>query len=135
MKREYMYPYVMLDPEGVVRNVAMFDNYEMANQIARACHGEGAYAEAYRYAVRIGDKHIDGVFFNVEEDGTLTEAEYIPNDEDNINYLKDKNAALTAELTDTQLALTEQYEENLELQEEVTNTQLALCEVYELMEV
>lgn len=134
MKREYMYPYIMLDPEGMVQNIAMFSSYEQANQITRACYGDGAYAEAYRYAVQPGDKHINGVFYVVEEDGSLTEAEYIPNDEDNISYLKDENVTLTTELTDTQLALVEQYEENMALQEEVTNTQLALCEVYELME-
>lgn len=42
-------------------------------------------------------------------------------------------AALENQLTDTQMALCEQYEANLALQDEVTNTQLALCEVYELM--
>lgn len=38
---------------------------------------------------------------------------------------------LQEEVTDLQLALVEQYEENLALQEEVTNTQLALVELYE----
>lgn len=38
---------------------------------------------------------------------------------------------LQVQLTDTQMALCEQYEANLALQEEVTNTQLALCELYE----
>lgn len=38
---------------------------------------------------------------------------------------------MEGELTDAQLALIEQYEENLALQEEVTNTQLALVELYE----
>ena len=38
---------------------------------------------------------------------------------------------LQDEVTALQLALVEQYEENLALQEEVTNTQLALCELYE----
>ena len=38
---------------------------------------------------------------------------------------------LQSQVTDLQLALCEQYEENLALQDEVTNTQLALCELYE----
>ena len=38
---------------------------------------------------------------------------------------------LQDEVTALQLALVEQYEENLALQEEVTNTQLALVELYE----
>lgn len=49
--------------------------------------------------------------------------------------LQSRVAELETQLTDTQLALVEQYEENLLLQEEVTNTQLALCEIYEGMEV
>ena len=35
------------------------------------------------------------------------------------------------QLTEAQLALTEQYEANLALEDEVTNTQLALTELYE----
>lgn len=38
---------------------------------------------------------------------------------------------LQDEVTALQLALCDQYEENLALQDEVTNTQLALCELYE----
>lgn len=55
--------------------------------------------------------------------------------EQEMKPLKSENADLQTELTNTQLALTEQYEENLALQEEATNTQLALCEIYEGMEV
>lgn len=50
-----------------------------------------------------------------------------------IGILQKQMAEVQTELTDTQLALVEQYEENLALQEEVTNTQLALTEVYETM--
>lgn len=38
-------------------------------------------------------------------------------------------------ITETQIALIEQYEENLKLAETLTETQLALCEIYELMGV
>lgn len=58
---------------------------------------------------------------------------YLP--ESDIGRLQKQVAALEEENTNLQLALTEQYEENLALQEEVTNTQLALCEIYEGMEV
>ena len=58
---------------------------------------------------------------------------YLP--ESDIDRLQKQVAALEEENTNLQLALTEQYEENLALQEEVTNTQLALCEIYEGMEV
>lgn len=43
----------------------------------------------------------------------------------------EKIARVEEELTQTQLALTEQYEQNLALGEEITNTQIALTEVYE----
>lgn len=88
MKREYQYPYIMVDPDGIVQNIAMFDNYENANQITRIVYGEGSRAEAYRYGVSPGDKLIDNVFYIVNEDGSTEPAPYIPNDEDNINDLK-----------------------------------------------
>lgn len=47
--------------------------------------------------------------------------------------LEAKVTSLEEELTTTQLALTEQYEENITLQEEITNTELALTEIYESM--
>ena len=58
---------------------------------------------------------------------------YLP--ETDIGRLQTQVEELEGELTDTQLALAEQYEENLSLQEEVTNTQLALVELYEGGEV
>ena len=58
---------------------------------------------------------------------------YLP--ETDIGRLQKQVEELEGELTDTQLALAEQYEENLSLQEEVTNTQLALVELYEGGEV
>ena len=48
-----------------------------------------------------------------------------------IGNLQVRVSQLEEELTNTQLALIEQYEENLTLHEEVTNTQLALVELYE----
>lgn len=74
-----------------------------------------------QYPVAIGDEWNDGVF---TRDG---EPVYpIPTAEQQI-------ADLDSQLTDTQLALCEQYEANLSLQDEVTNTQLALCDVYEAL--
>ena len=58
---------------------------------------------------------------------------YLPDSD--IGRLQKKTMQLEKELTDVQLALAEQYEENLALQEEVTNTQLALVELYEGKEV
>lgn len=56
-------------------------------------------------------------------------------DKEITDALEAKNTELELQLTDAQLALCEQYEENLALQEELTNTQLALCEIYEEMGV
>ncbi len=54
--------------------------------------------------------------------------------ETDISQLKKKIIELETQLTETQLALTEQYETNLALADEVTNTQLALTELYEAKE-
>lgn len=48
-----------------------------------------------------------------------------------IEKLKNKASTLEEELTTVQLALAEQYEENLALKEELANVQLALVEMYE----
>ena len=58
---------------------------------------------------------------------------YLP--ESDIGRLQEQVVSLDSQLTEAQLALTEQYEANLALAEEVTNTQLALTEIYEGMEV
>ena len=55
--------------------------------------------------------------------------------ESDIGRLQEQVVSLGDQLTEAQLALTEQYEANLALAEEVTNTQLALTEIYEGMEV
>ena len=90
MKRETKYPYIMVDSEGVVQNIAMFDDYASANTLTKACYGDGACAYAYRYAVSIGDRCVDGTFYVEDEKGVLTEAEYIPSDEDQISALNDQ---------------------------------------------
>ena len=81
--------------------------------------------------MQIGDIKKDGVYYNIGENGELTEAEYIPSDEEKIGQLEKSNSELSDQLTEAQLALTEQYEANLALEDEVTNTQLALTELYE----
>ena len=56
-------------------------------------------------------------------------ADYLP--ESDIGKLQIRVTDLENQLTEAQLALTEQYEANLALEDEVTNTQLALTELYE----
>ena len=71
-------------------------------------------------------------FFLVKED-----IEWVENTkkamtlEEKIGQLEKSNSELSDQLTEAQLALTEQYEANLALEDEVTNTQLALTELYE----
>ena len=131
MIREFAKPYIMLDGNGKIYNIEMHISYEDANQFARAVYGDDAAADEYRYLVQIGDIKKDGIYYNVDETGNLTVAEYIPSDEEKINQLQTTNTALSNQLTEAQLALTEQYEANLALEDEVTNTQLALTELYE----
>jgi len=121
----------MLDKDGKIYNIEMHTSYEEANQFARNVYGDGATADEYRYLVQIGDIKKDGIYYNVGENELLTEAEYIPSDEEKINQLQTTNTTLSDQLTEAQLALTEQYEANLALEDEVTNTQLALTELYE----
>lgn len=134
MIREFAKPYIMLDKNGYVYNIEMHTSYEEANQFARNVYGDGATADEYRYLVQIGDVKKDGIYYNIGENEALTMAEYIPSDEEKINQLELANATLSDQLTEAQLALTEQYEANLALEEEVTNTQLALTELYESKE-
>ena len=131
MIREFAKPYIMLDKDGHIYNIEMHTSYEEANQFARNVYGDGAAADEYRYLVQIGDIKKDGIYYNVSENGALIVAEYIPSDEEKINQLQTANATLSDQLTEAQLALTEQYESNLALEEEVTNTQLAITELYE----
>ena len=130
MIRELCLPFIMIDGNNIVQNIAMFYGYQDANEIARAIYGNDAFAEEYRYLVRIGDTYKDGTFYNIDEDGNEIPAEYIGTQDDKISQLETSKLELEKELTDTQVALTEQYEANLVLEEEVTNTQLALTELY-----
>lgn len=82
-------------------------------QVIRETHG---YCD-----VVLNDKGTEVVSFTALDIPEISEPEEEPTE---IEALQDEVTAL-------QLALCDQYEENLALQEEVTNTQLALCELYE----
>lgn len=71
--------------------------------------GDHAFAAEYRYVVRPGgiDCFHDGRFWYVKDDGTETEAEYIPTEQDKINALQKENAQLKAESNDLTLAMAE----------------------------
>ena len=96
MIREFAKPYIMLDANGKIYNIEMHTSYEDANQFARAVYGDGASADEYRYLVQIGDIKKDGVYYNIGENGELTEAEYIPSDEEKIGQLETSNIGIPA---------------------------------------
>lgn len=103
-------PFVMVNNNGVIENIAMFLNYEEANKITKAVYGEYAFAEEYNFAVQMGDVYKNGVYYNILEDGTQIAAEYIPTQEEQIQQLQADNELLEQQLRNTQLALTELYE-------------------------
>ena len=106
---EISYAYIQVDGDGAVQNIAMFENYEDANRITRAVYGDQAFAAEYRYAVRPGgaDRFHDGRFWRVEEDGTETEAEYIPTEQDKINMLQAESAQLKTDINELTLTMAE----------------------------
>lgn len=99
MKRELSKPYIMVDSDGTVQNIAMCDNYEEANQVARAVYGDEAFADEYKWLVGIGDKYRDGIFYTVDENGEKL-AEYIPTEAEQISQLTQTNDALTIAMAD-----------------------------------
>lgn len=118
--------YAMVDGAGIVQCVSTFDNYEDANRITRAVYGEDAVAvDCLQYPCGPGDIFRDNRFWRIQEDGPEKEVEYVPTAEQQVQILEGQNIEL-------QLALVEQYEENLSLQGEVTSTQLAIADLYEM---
>lgn len=118
-----------------VQNVMVCDNYELANYLARAVYGDTAFAvDCLQYPCQIGDKYIDSTFYHIDpETKEQIVIQYIPTQEQQVWQLQSDKKRLEEELTSTQIALTEQYEENIALNEEITNTQIALTELYEGM--
>ena len=90
---EISYPYIMVDSDGIVQNVAMFSDYEEANQVARAVYGDRAFSAEYKYAVRIGDKWENGEFYNVDGEEKKIAA-VIPSESEKISALESANNAL-----------------------------------------
>lgn len=113
--------------DGIVMNtIDCKDGYYMANILARSSFGDEAYAiDINQYMCGMNDLYKNGTFYYINEE-TGEEIAYprLPTDQEEISLFNSL-------LTESQLALTEQYEANLALQTEVTNTQLALAELYE----
>ena len=82
--------------EQEVKNVIVCDNYELANWLARATYGQEAIAvDCLQYPCGLGDKYHDGRFFHTEEDGTETEIQYVPTQEQQVQTLNYENEVLT----------------------------------------
>jgi predicted DNA-binding protein YlxM (UPF0122 family) len=114
--------------ENEVKNVFICENYELANQLAKAGFGDEAFAkETTRYASAIGDKYENGVFYHILEDGSLQEVAYIPTEKDNIIKLQEK-------IIQSQLVLTETYENKLSLEDKILTLQQIITDLYEKME-
>lgn len=96
-----------------VQNVVVCDNYWSANDIAKGCYGNDAFAvDCLQYPCQIGDKYVDGRFYRVPgatENGVLVakpmdttpvdvsklvEIEYVPTQEQEVAILKAQNAIL-----------------------------------------
>ena len=92
--------------EKEIKNIIVCDNYELANYLARATYGDDAFAvDCLKYPCQIGDQYSNNTFY--KSDG-VTPIEYRPTQEQQVEQLQNENTAL-------QLALTNQYEENLSL--------------------
>lgn len=81
---------------------------------------------------------VDGAAVYLSNDGQVYPVPEQPDEQPHTPYwlqMSQQVSKLETQLTETQLALTEQYEENIKLQEELTNTQLALTELFEGMGV
>jgi len=104
--------------------------------LARAAHGDEAFAvDLSNHGAIIGDKYIDSVFWregissvedpkNGESETKLMKVPYIPTEKDMIDDLKNR-------LLQSQLVLTDTYEEKLELENKLTELQRAITEINE----
>lgn len=115
--------------QNEVKNRFECENYELANILARASFGDKAFAvDASQYNSHIGDKYENGRFYQILEDGSLKEIEYIPSEKDNIAELQSKQIK-------SQICLTEAFENNLLFEDRILALQKNITDLYERMEV
>lgn len=87
--------YAIIDADGIVQNVMVCDNYEEANQIARAVYGDEAIAvDCLQYPCGPGDTYHDGKFWHIEEGDGETEISYVPTQEQQVAALQAENSEL-----------------------------------------
>ena len=75
--------------EGIVQNIMVCDNYELANELTRASYGYDGFAvECNQYPCMIGDKYHDGGFYRyIEGEGIESPIEYVPTPEQQVEAL------------------------------------------------
>lgn len=72
-----------------VENIFICEDYELANQLARAAYGDSAIAvDCLQYPCGIGDSYIDGIFYHTNENNENTPVEYIPTETQALDILK-----------------------------------------------
>lgn len=83
-----------------IENIIVCDNYEIASQIARTAYGEDAYAvDTTQYALGIGYKHIDGIFY--DNDDNIVHRN--PTEQEEIQLLKNAYNELEIRQTEAEL--------------------------------
>lgn len=114
--------------ENEVKNVFICENYELANQLARASYGDHAFSvETTRYITNIGDKYENGIFYHKLEDDSFEKVMYIPTEKESI-------AELQSKLTQSQAVLTETYESKISLENKILVLQQTITDLYNKME-
>ena len=87
--------------EGIVQNIMVCEDYELANYISRCTYGEEAFAvDCLQYPCAIGDRYHDGRFWHVAEDGTEKEIEHVTTQEQQIASLQILNNELILAMAD-----------------------------------
>lgn len=87
--------------DGKVQNIAVFETREDAIYITHAIYGNDSDAINVDYIdIHFGGTYHDGKLYNVNEDGTETEAEIIPTEAQRITSLENLNNSLTLALAD-----------------------------------
>ena len=76
----------------IVQNVIVCDNYELANQLARASYGNSAFSvDCLQYPCGIGDSYRDGNFYRKNEKGIEEVVKYVPTQEQQVAELQYTN--------------------------------------------
>lgn len=87
--------------EGIVQNIMVCADYELANYLTRCTYGEEAFAvDCLQYACSPGDSYRDGKFYISNDDGTETEIPYTPTQEQQVATLQSLNDEMTIAMAD-----------------------------------